>query len=57
MLCHSKTFDPLITVGWASGTGMAGVAGALGYLLFASGLGLSNEVMFAALLPTAIIYW
>eukprot|EP00026_Physarum_polycephalum_P009750 Phypoly_transcript_09884.p1 GENE.Phypoly_transcript_09884~~Phypoly_transcript_09884.p1 ORF type:complete len:452 (+),score=46.46 Phypoly_transcript_09884:157-1356(+) len=55
LLGHMRKYSPDIVSGWSSGTGMAGVAGSLGYLLFIAG-GMTNMGIFAVLAPLGVIY-
>jgi len=51
---HAK-YSPDIVSGWSSGTGMAGVGGALGYLLFVAAK-MDNIKIFAILAPLGVLY-
>jgi len=55
LLGHMRKYSPDIVSGWSSGTGMAGVGGSLGYLLFVAAK-LSNTTIFAALAPFGVVY-
>jgi battenin len=57
VLAHLRNIDSRLTGDWASGTGMAGVAGSLGYLLSTAVLGLSTSTVFFSTAPLAIVYW
>jgi len=52
-----KDFHPLAMGAWSSGTGMAGVAGTLIYLMLFSVIGMSNRVIFLLQAPLAVLYW
>ena len=56
LLGYQRRYPAEMVGGWSSGTGMAGVAGALLYILFNAVLIFSNQETFLCLLPTAIIY-
>ena len=45
LLGHMRSFDPRCLGGWSSGTGMAGIAGTMTYLLMHDVLHISNEVV------------
>jgi len=55
LLGHMRKYSPDIVSGWSSGTGMAGVAGSLGYLLFVAA-GMTNLSIFAVLAPFGVVY-
>jgi len=55
LLGHMRKYSPDIVSGWSSGTGMAGVGGSLGYLLFVAAK-LNNTQIFAILAPLGIVY-
>lgn len=57
ILAHLQHISPKLTSSWSSGTGMAGVAGSLSYLVLKSVLELDNQVIFLIFSPTALIYW
>ena len=54
---YFKHYDPQLTGAWSSGTGGAGVAGTVLYILFHSVLELDNFTVFLLLLPTTFIYY
>ncbi len=56
LLTYQRNFPPEVVGGWSSGTGLAGVGGALLYILFSAVLNFSNEDTFICLIPTVIIY-
>ncbi len=56
LLTYQRNFPPEVVGGWSSGTGMAGVGGALLYILFSAVLRFSNQEVFICLIPTVIIY-
>jgi battenin len=56
MLGYLKLFPAELTGAWSSGTGFAGLAGSLLYLLFADVFSLSNAVIFGMMIPTAVFY-
>lgn len=55
LLGHMRKYSPDIVSGWSSGTGMAGVGGSLGYLVFVAAK-MSNIQIFAVLSPMGVIY-
>lgn len=55
LLGHMRKYSPDIVSGWSSGTGMAGVGGSLGYLVFVA-VKMSNIQIFAILAPLGVIY-
>jgi battenin len=57
VLTHLRSLDATLAGYWSSGTGMAGVVGSLGYLLFRKVAGSSNRTIFFAAAPLALIYW
>jgi len=57
LLGYIKNYDPLLTGAWSSGTGGAGVFGALAYLLLKSVFHLNNLTIFCILAPSALIYF
>uniref|UniRef100_A0A7S3G326 Battenin n=1 Tax=Palpitomonas bilix TaxID=652834 RepID=A0A7S3G326_9EUKA len=58
LLGYTRSSDAEASIGgWSSGTGMAGVLGTSLYLLFASGFGLSNEVIFLILEAFVVVYF
>lgn len=56
LLGYQRRYPAEMVGGWSSGTGMAGIAGSLLYILFNAVLIFSNQETFLCLLPTAIIY-
>lgn len=56
LLTYQRNFPAEVVGGWSSGTGLAGVGGALLYILFSAVLRFSNEETFICLIPTVIIY-
>ena len=56
LLGYLKHFHPKMTGGWSSGTGISGVAGTAGYLLMFSVLGFSNQLIYALITPTMVLY-
>lgn len=56
LLTYQRNFPPEVVGGWSSGTGLAGVGGALLYILFSAVLKFSNEETFICLIPSVIIY-
>jgi len=55
LLGHMRKYSPDIVSGWSSGTGMAGVGGSLGYLVFVAAK-LNNIQIFGVLAPLGVIY-
>jgi len=55
LLGHMRKYPPEIVSGWSSGTGMAGVGGSLGYLVFVAAK-FSNIEIFGILAPLGIVY-
>jgi len=55
LLAHMRKYSPDIVSGWSSGTGMAGVGGSLGYLLFIAA-NLNNKEIFYILAPLGAVY-
>ncbi|KAL0227963.1 hypothetical protein RCL1_004106 [Eukaryota sp. TZLM3-RCL] len=57
VLCFIKQYssDLMLVSGWSSGTGFSGVVGSLLYLI-CSNFNIPNNIIFASLLPSAVIY-
>eukprot|EP01094_Clydonella_sp_ATCC50884_P005572 TRINITY_DN1450_c2_g1_i1.p1 TRINITY_DN1450_c2_g1~~TRINITY_DN1450_c2_g1_i1.p1 ORF type:complete len:433 (-),score=100.92 TRINITY_DN1450_c2_g1_i1:89-1240(-) len=55
LLGYMQQYPPKLVDGWSSGTGMAGVAGSLVYLVMAA-VGFSNLMVYLSLIPLAFIY-
>eukprot|EP01113_Clastostelium_recurvatum_P040019 TRINITY_DN6178_c0_g1_i2.p1 TRINITY_DN6178_c0_g1~~TRINITY_DN6178_c0_g1_i2.p1 ORF type:complete len:520 (-),score=130.86 TRINITY_DN6178_c0_g1_i2:40-1572(-) len=56
LLGYMKGYPSEIVNGWSSGTGMAGVAGSMSYILLSGVLQLSNREIFIILLPLCAVY-
>lgn len=56
LLTYQRNFPPEVVGGWSSGTGLAGVGGALLYILFSAVLNFTNQETFLCLIPTVIMY-
>eukprot|EP01113_Clastostelium_recurvatum_P040021 TRINITY_DN6178_c0_g1_i4.p1 TRINITY_DN6178_c0_g1~~TRINITY_DN6178_c0_g1_i4.p1 ORF type:complete len:443 (-),score=104.66 TRINITY_DN6178_c0_g1_i4:40-1341(-) len=56
LLGYMKGYPSEIVNGWSSGTGMAGVAGSMSYILLSGVIQLSNRDIFIILLPLCVVY-
>lgn len=56
LLTYQRNFPPEVVGGWSSGTGMAGVGGALLTILFSAVLKFTNQEIFICMIPSVIIY-
>jgi len=57
ILGFGRFFSPKLVGGWSGGTGGAGIAGTLIYLLLKTVLKLSNLAIFCAFIPCTMIYF